>query len=87
MLILEKKIRDLLMKIKLKNVNGVNRFTFITEELLVGKKVEVVGVKSLDKKVYHIVFYNKTDKEFYGYITKSAKEMESGKNVVFQKES
>ncbi len=82
-----KKIKALLMKIKLRKVNGTKRFTFTTTQLLKNKTVEVVGVQDRDHGQYHIVFYNKTDKKFYGTLTKPASEIEGSKNVVLQKES
>ena len=73
------------MSIDLREINGVKRFTFITTDLIENKTVEVVGVKDMKESIYHVVFYNKTDKEFVGYLTKSAKEVERSKNVVFRK--
>ena len=71
------------MRTKIKeNKNGVKRFKFVSEELVPGRSIEVVGIKDKDSKNYQVVFYDKTFKRFYGYLTISAKELEGKKNVV-----
>lgn len=73
----------LLMKIKIKEINSIRKFNFITKDLVENKEIEVVGIKDKKNRVYNIVFYNKTDNTFYGSISKSESSIENNKNVTF----
>lgn len=81
---LTNKIRKLLMKVDIvENNNGIRRFEFTTKDFIKGKEFEIIGIRDKGAPYYNIIFYNKTNKQFYGYIIEDKDNIE--KNMILKK--